>query len=315
MKSVTTCLILLIGLGLCACLPVYAADAGTTDMSSFMITLDPVAGQTGSDAVTAASRGDAYPISESQAKDAVRIFAGKLDIDPVLSSTGSLPIGNYYGFSTNDSTYYVNQNSGIVEFAWMLGNMPDNGTFALTRDQAYTKGTDFARLHYDGFDQKSWKIIREEQLNISWYRMNGTEQESLSVPTYFFTLREEQEHVLTTNTATLLVSAVDGKVIVYGGVDRLLLVDLKPSVSLSQAVEVAGKHFEYQTTHSQAYLSVVTQSMNVQSLAWIVTLRGTHNDHEHTISYVIDAVSGRYIQEDLSGIWPEGYSPYYLYYG
>jgi hypothetical protein len=316
MKSTAVCLLLITGLCLFACMPALAAaDGTTTDLSTFMIPLDPVGGTAQYAGVQAAS-GDSYPITVKQAKDAVRAFTGSTDMDLFLSSTGTMPVGSYYLFGVNNSLsyYYVNQNSGMVEFALLAENMPDKGTFSLTRDESYAKGTAFAASRYETFSQKNWKIIRDQQINISWYRMNGTEYESLSVPTYLFTLREEKDHVLTPDTVTLLVSAVDGKIIYYGGIDRLLLVDLKPAATMSQAIEEASNHFSYQTTHSWAYLSVITRPMNYQSLAWIVTLRGTHNDHEHVENFVIDADSGEFITDYLYGIWPDGYT-YFMYYG
>jgi hypothetical protein len=143
--------------------------------------------------------------------------------------------------------------------------------------------------------------------------MNGTEEEYLTVPTYLFAMREEQDHVMMPDTVTVLVSAVDGKVIIYGGIDRLSLVDLTPTVTMSEAVQEAETHFDGKVTHSSATLSVVTRTMNVQSLAWMVTLQGTYSDYdyEYTQTFPIDAISGKY----LSGrIWPDAYS-YFLYYG
>jgi hypothetical protein len=277
-----------------------------------MIKLDPPAAAAGSGAAIAAAN-DSYPISVEQAKKSIRAFTGNQDLDPVLSSTGSMSVGSYYQFSgdTPSSYYYVNQNSGLVEFAQMTENMPSTGTFSLSRDEAYAKGTEFARAHFENFDAKTWKIATEQQLNISWYRMNGTEYEPLTVPTYLFALREEQDHIMMTDTVTVLVSAVDGKVIIYGGIDRLLQVDLKPTVTMSQAIQVAEKHFGGTVIHSSAMLSVVTRSMNVQSLAWEVTLQGYYDDYTYSQNFAIDAMSGDYLTDR---IWPDAYT-YFLYNG
>jgi hypothetical protein len=313
MKSITVCCILIAGLCLCACLPVSAAGGdATVPLSSFMITLDPPAAAAGSGAAIAAAN-DNYPISVEQAKKSIRAFTGNQDLDPVLSSTGSMSVGSYYQFSgdTPSSYYYVNQNSGLVEFAQMTENMPSTGTFSLSRDEAYAKGTEFARAHFENFDAKTWKIATEQQLNISWYRMNGTEYEPLTVPTYLFALREEQDHIMMTDTVTVLVSAVDGKVIIYGGIDRLLQVDLKPTVTMSQAIQVAEKHFGGTVIHSSAMLSVVTRPMNVQSLAWEVTLQGYYDDYTYSQNFAIDAMSGDYLTDR---IWPDAYT-YFLYNG
>jgi|GEM_PF-1556782 len=312
MKSITVCCILIAGLCLCACLPVSAAPGGTVSLSSFKITLDPPTAVAGSGATIAAAN-DNYPISVEQAKNSIRAFTGNQDLDPVLSSTGTMPVGSYYEFSgdTPYSDYYVNQNSGLVEFAVMTENMPSTGTFSLSRDEAYVKGTEFARAHFANFDAKTWKIATEQQINVSWYRMNGTEEESLTVPTYLFAMREEQDHVMMPDTVTVLVSAVDGKVIVYGGIDLLLQVDLKPTVTMSQAIQVAEKHFSGTVTHSSATLSVVTRPMNVQSLAWEVTLQGYYDDYTYSQNFAIDAMSGDYLTDR---IWPDAYT-YFLYYG
>jgi len=311
MKSITVCCILIAGLCLCAGLPVSAAPGGTVSLSSFKITLAPPAAAAGSGAAIAAAN-DNYPISVEQAKNNIRTFTGNPDLDPV-SSTGTMPVGSYYKFSGNDtdSYYVVNQDSGLVEFAVMTENMPSTGTFSLSRDEAYAKGTEYARAHFENFDAKSWKIATEQQINVSWYRMNGTESESLTVPTYLFAMREEQDHVMMPDTVTVLVSAVDGKVIIYGGIDRLLQVDLKPTVTMSQAIQVAEKHFSGTVTHSSATLSVVTRTMNVQSLAWEVTLQGYYDDYTYSQNFAIDAMSGDYLTDR---IWPDAYT-YFLYYG
>ena len=67
------------------------------------------------------------------------------------------------GETNSSSYYYVNQNSGVVEFALLAQNIPDNETFALTRDESYAQGTAFASSRYETFSQKNWKIIRDEQ--------------------------------------------------------------------------------------------------------------------------------------------------------
>ena len=130
MKSITVCLLLITGLCLFACMPALAAaDGTTTDLSTFMIPLEPAGGSAHSATVQAAASGDSYPITVKQAKDAIRTFAGSTDMDLVLSRTGTMPVGSYYLFGqTNSSSYYyVNQNSGVVEFALLAENIPDNG--------------------------------------------------------------------------------------------------------------------------------------------------------------------------------------------
>ncbi|MFA4850846.1 MAG: hypothetical protein WC626_14065, partial [Methanoregula sp.] len=308
MKRFTISLIIITGLFLCLCMPATAAESGKTDLATLMITMDPsLTAPSGSGLVQAASVSDSYPITIEQAKNNIRVFAGNLSIEPELSYTFMLPVGTYYMFSVDSlSSYAVNQNSGVVEFAVMGENIPATDVATLTRDEVYAKGTEFAQSKYEGFNQKNWKITKETPYNMGWYRMNGTEEEYISIPMYYFTLREESNHVLTPNVVVLLVNAVDGKTVYYGGIDRLLTVDLTPKITLAEAMAVAEEHFEYETTHVSAYLAVNTQPMNYQKLAWIVTMRGTHNDHEHTESFVVDAITGDY-SGSLYNVWPEGY--------
>jgi len=134
------------------------------------VRMDPVSAGSGSHVMMAAAlASDNYPISAGQAKNSIRLFMNNLSLDPVLVSTGSLEIGNYYEFQAGTDSFSVNQNSGVVEFAHFGANSANSAQVTITRDQAYAIATAYAGEKYDGFSAKSWKLIVDKvRENYDW---------------------------------------------------------------------------------------------------------------------------------------------------
>jgi hypothetical protein len=288
----------------------------------FMLSLLPYAGAmsikmdpysaTGQAGIAAAN--DNYPISVEQAKNSVRLFMNDLTLDPQLSGTGSIEIGNYYNFVSGSDSYNVNQNTGVVEFVHFGANAPKSAEMTLTRDQAYAKATEYAGQKYDGFAGKSWKLVVDTVYSNYDYLYNETSQryERVDYKAYDFVLREEKEHVLLPNIVHVRVNPTTGSIVDYWGVDRLITVGLKNTVSLSEATESAESymgHSSYFTlSSSEGYIAVVTRSQNVENLAWVIKLKGYYswdNNEERTYVVVVDAVDGSVLGSGWSSIWPE----------
>ncbi len=264
--------------------------------------------------VNAASANDNYPISVEQAKNSVRLFMNNLSLEPVLSSTGSLEIGNYYILTTDSDRFYVNQNTGVVEFVHFGANEPVTADVKFTRDQAYAIATAYAGEKYDGYSGKSWKLVVDRVYSDYDWVYNKTSQnyQRVDKKAYDFVLREEKEHVLLPNIVHVRVNANTGSIIDYWGVDRLITVGLKNTISLSEAMETAEDYYglsdSFTISSSESYLAVVTRSQNVENLAWVIRLNGYYSwdtADERTYTIVVDAGDGSVLGSDWSSIWPE----------
>ena len=141
-----------------------------------------------------ASANDNYPISVDQAKNDIRVFMGDLSLYPVLSTTGSLPIGNYYYFTAGNSTFTVNQNTGVVEFVHFGDNARDSSSIVLTRDQAYANATAYAGGKFTDFSSKNWKLVVDRvDTNYEWYYdQNSGTWNYYTIQAYDFVFREER---------------------------------------------------------------------------------------------------------------------------
>lgn len=280
------------------------------------IQMDPLASNTGSAlSASAASANDNYPISVEQAKNSVRLFMNDLSLEPVLGSTGSLEIGNYYTMNVGTDSFSVNQNTGVVEFVHFGANAPDSANVTLSRDQAYAKATAYAGQKYDGFSTKSWKLVVDRVYENYYWRYNETShdyEKYVHLRAYDFVFREEKDHVVLPNLVHVRVNPVTGAIVDYWGVDRFVTVGLKNSVSLSEAMETAEGYYHmsdsFTLSSSEGYLAVVTRYQNVENLAWVIKLNGYYswdNDEERTYTIVVDAVDGSVLGNGWSDIWPE----------
>ena len=271
------------------------------------VRMDQMTATVSSVSVNTASANDNYPLSVEQAKNSVRLFMNDLTLEPQLSSTGSLEIGNYYILTTDSDSFSVNQNTGVVEFVHFGANEPDSADVKVTRDQAYAIATAYAGEKYDGYAGKSWKLVVDKVYeDYDWvYNQTSQDYERVDKKAYDFVLREEKEHVLLPNIVHVRINA-------NTGIDRLVTVGLKNTVSLSDAMETAESHFglseSFTLSSSESYLAVVTRSQNVENLAWVIKLKGYYSwdtGYERTYTIVVDAADGSVLGSGWSSIWPE----------
>ena len=294
-------------------LAVLCALLSISAVSAIVVPTDPLSSASpGSGAISVSSVNDNYPVSVDQAKDSIRLFVEDLSYNPVLWQTTSLPIGNYYVFSNEDSAFYVNQNSGVVEFAWFHKNAADSDVINLNRDQAYAKATEFAQKKYDGYGTTTWKLVTDKLGTVTNLRWNETSQqfESYVGKEYQFTLREEKDRVLTPNFIHVHINAATGMVSDWIGYNRLITVSLKPATTLSEATQVAEEYYSgyINVDHIDGYLAVVIRAQNVENLAWVVTVKGTYtgnNQYEDSEMLIVDAQTGKVIGNSWTDIWPE----------
>jgi hypothetical protein len=292
--------------------------------AAMTISLDPLSASSISSvsmsagAMRAASANDNYPISVEQAKNSVRVFMGNLSLQPTLVRTGSLEVGNYYYLSAGADTFSVNQNTGVVEFVHFGANDPRSDILTLTRDQAYAKATEYAGTKYEGFSDKTWKLVVDtvDESGTWVYNKTSKQDDYIKTKTYDFVLREEKNHVLLPSIVHVRINAQTGTVVDYWGVDRILTVStLKNTVTLSNATKSAEDYVysDFTVTSSEGYLAVITQNQNVENLAWVIKLTGSYKwNTEYVTTYVVvvDATDGSVLGAGWN-MWPESRISYH----
>ncbi|MDD1694588.1 MAG: hypothetical protein LUQ71_07670 [Methanoregula sp.] len=304
---------------ICLLLCVQIAGATSIQLNPPAVSGSQAAVSQASVSVAAASANDNYPISEKQAKDNIRVFMGDLTLEPVLTTTGSLPIGNYYYFTEGNSTFTVNQNTGIVEFAHFGDNAPGSTDIVLTRDDAYTKATGYANGKVTDFSSRTWKLVVDrvdEQWEYVYNQTSNNWEEVVTQKAYDFVFREKKDNVLLPSLVYISVNPKTGSIVDYWGVDRLNTVSsLKNTVSRSDAVKTAENYWDdadyYQSEES--HLEVVIREQNVENLAWVISLTHTYSDDDtYTYVFVVDANDGSVLGTHWDNIWPLHWLRYYI---
>ena len=311
MKRTRMVCIVLAAICLMACLQ------GVGAMSIKLAPLAPSQGVMTASAASAsmatASANDNYPISVDQAKNNIRVFMGDLSLDPVLSTTGSLPIGNYYYFTAGNSSFEVNQNSGVVEFAHFGDNAQGPADVVLTRDQAYANATAYASGKFTDFSSRNWKLVIDRiDTQYEWYYdQNSGYWTYTTIQAYDFVFRDQKDSVLLPTLVHVSVNAQTGSIIDYWGVDRLLtLSSVQNTVSLSDAVKTAENYFGGDFASTEGHREVIIQPQNLERLVWVVSL--TENDG-YTYVALVDANDGSFVGTHWdSDIWPVYWLRYYL---
>lgn len=244
-----------------------------------------------------------YPISLEDAKKSIRNYIGQPNVDPILYRIDGLPIGSYYRMYVNASEYAVNQQTGEIEFVHIGENRADAKTVNLTRDEAIATAQDYAKQKYPGFATKKWELVREG-LYTSWWDDSNQ---------YWFVWREVSGNVLTPNVVHVSVNAHNGKIIDYWGINRTINVVLTPKIPLSEALETSEDYYSWLsfTGLDDEYLTVITQSTNVQTLVYNVKMNGIYHSRwsdyswpEHVMTFV-NAENGDPMSYWSSYYWPE----------
>jgi len=265
------------------------------------ITMTPVQSLAG-----VASVHDNYPISEERAMLLVKDFVGDYSLDLVPDDVEGIPIGNYYTFYAKADRFWVNQQSGDVEFAHFGSNLKNSAVINLTRDDAYSAAQAYAKTKYDRFNERNWLLIQDGLVNTTegsqysfiWREYIGTSDSGNG---------DALAEVTLPNLVHVSVNAHNGKVVDYWGVDRILSGSIKPQISMSEALENAEDAVpgDIAISHPTIHLSVGERMQNVETLIWVVTFEGTmENGHTTPVIIYVNANNGRIIK-DL--VWVESW--------
>jgi hypothetical protein len=252
-----------------------------------------------------ASAGDNNHISQERAMLFIKDFVGDYTMDIEPDDIETLPIGNYFTFYSDDDRFWVNQQTGDVEFAHFQSNYKNSAMINLTRDDAYTKAQAYAIEKYDGFSGRNWYLIEDKLVNST----AGSEysfvwREYLGSDSYWYGSIKE---LTLPNMVHVSVNANNGKPIDYWGVNRVISDRTTPQISMSEALEIAEDAVpaDIAVSHPKISLSLAERPLNVETLVWIVTFDGTkENNDKIPVTFYVNANNGRIIK-DL--IWMESW--------
>ncbi|MFA4849230.1 MAG: hypothetical protein WC626_05840 [Methanoregula sp.] len=106
------------------------------------------------------STGD-HTITETQAKDSVRNFMGDKSLEPVYKSRGSSHDVPCYVMVVKNSTFWVNTDTGVVEFAEFLDAMPQSPPeIKINLNEAYAKAVKYIGQTSDISSNNTWlKVV------------------------------------------------------------------------------------------------------------------------------------------------------------
>jgi hypothetical protein len=203
-------------------------------------------------------------IGVDTAKENAQDFLNAPDATVQYQKTERLNQGEYYVFGTGDGQVYVNARTGVIERATFNSAREDSRDIRLDRAAAEATARAYAEEKYGGFVEKRMRLIEP---NLVSHGDAGSE--------YSYIWREEIDGVLTPNTVVVNLNPSTGEVISYIGIQREITCPLEPKLSRDEALKVAAGQFPgIRVTDATANLTVEYTQPGVQTLTWVVTMKG-----------------------------------------
>lgn len=223
------------------------------------------------------------PVGVDAAKESAVQFLDNSGADVQYQEEDHLDIGDYYVFSTGNGKVYVNMNTGIVERASFNDARKSSGKVLIDSTEAEKISKEYARENYDGFDDKNMQLTYSKLID---HVDAGYE--------YSIVWRENIEGALTPNFVAIDINAESGEISSYIGIHRDIDCSVKPQISEEDALKIAEKQFPgIEVSKSESYLSIEYTKPDIQSLIWVITLKGEPANYSlYGGTVVIDAVNG-----------------------
>ena len=212
----------------------------------------------------AAAAGINAPIGVDTAKEKAQDFLNAPDATAQYQKTECLNLGEYYVFGTGDGQIYVNARTGVIERVTFDSARKDSHEIRLDQAAAEAAARAYAEEKYSGFAEKSMRLIES---NLVSHGDAGSE--------YSYIWRERIKGVLTPNTVVVNVNPSTGEIVSYIGIQRKVQCPLEPALSRDEALKVAAGQFPgIRVTDATANLTVEYTQPGVQTLTWVVTMKG-----------------------------------------
>ncbi|GAB7015416.1 PepSY domain-containing protein [Methanogenium cariaci] len=223
------------------------------------------------------------PIGVDIAKEKVQEFVNDPSANIQYQNTKCLNIGDYYTFSTGNGQVYVNMYTGVVERASFNDARKSSGEIRPDSAGVEMVAREYAEEKYSGFADMNMQLIKSDLRN---HGDAGSENS--------FIWRENIEGVLTPNTVVVNIHPVSGWIVSYIGIQREINCVLEPELSEEDALKIAEKQFPgIEVTEKTAELTIEYTKPGLQSLTWVITMKGKPKDYVLQGGLVvIDALTG-----------------------
>ena len=224
------------------------------------------------------------PIGVDAARENVQKFVNTPLVQIQYQESKYLDLGDYYVFSTGNGQAYVNMYTGAVERASFTDALESPGSIRHDFDQAKAIAGKYAEEKYPGFSDMNMHLTG-----------SGLKNHGDAGSEYSFIWREKINDTLTPNIVVVNVNSDSGKVISYIGIQREITCSSEPGISRDNAIKIAEEQFPgIRVSESSADLSIEYTKPGIQSLTWVITLKGEPDDHVLQGGLVvIDALTGK----------------------
>ena len=227
--------------------------------------------------------GNSAPIGMDIAKGNVQKFINAPDTTVHYQNTEHLNLGDYFIFNTGEGQVYINTYTGTMErvsynHAWK--GSPDT---LLDPAGAKEIAMAYVKEKYSGFAEKNMQLIESKLIS---HGDIGSE--------YTYVWRENIKGVLTPNTVVVNLDSANGDIASYIGIQREIQCRLESKITDDEAKKIAEGQFpKIRITDATADLSVEYTQPGVQTLTWVVTMKGEPEDYVLQGGLVvIDALTG-----------------------
>ncbi|MDO9325256.1 MAG: PepSY domain-containing protein [Methanoregula sp.] len=226
------------------------------------------------------------PIDVNTAKENVQKFVNTPLIQIQYQESKYLDLGDYYVFSTGDGQAYVNMYTGVVERASFTEALESSGNIRFDSAQAKAIASKYAEEKYVAFSDMNMQLIG-----------SGLKNHGDAGSEYSFIWREKIKDALTPNMVVVNLNPDSGKIISYIGIQREITCTSESGISHDKAIKIAEEQFPgIKVFESSAEQSIEYTKPGIQSLTWVITLKGEPKDHVLQGGLVvIDALTGKVI--------------------
>ncbi len=223
------------------------------------------------------------PIGVDIAKEKVQEFVNDPSVNIQYQNTECLNLGDYYTFSTGHGQVYVNMYTGVVERASFNDAWKSSGEIRSDNAGPEMVAREYVEEKYSGFADMNMQLIKSDLRN---HGDAGSENS--------FIWRETIEGVLTPNTVVVNINPASGRIVSYIGIQREINCVLEPELSEEDVLKIAEKQFPgIEVTEKTAELTIEYTKPDLQSLTWVITMKGKPKDYVLQGGLVvIDALTG-----------------------
>ena len=229
-------------------------------------------------------------IGIDEAKNRIASFNANLkdqnSKDLMYKGSIKFPLGEVYDFTGGNARYYVNKETGDIEFAYFPDARSGSNRVQIDKQQARTEALVFANEKYKTFSTRNMELTESVLYD---HGAGGQE--------YVFAWAEKIDGVFTLNKVYVTVDPDNGKIISYMAKERETMISLEPIVNQSDVVRVALEQFGVlKDARTDAYLSVIYPEPDVQKLAWIIHVDAAPADGlAQGGQVVVDAQNGKVV--------------------